>query len=202
MKTIMLSMGVALMAASATFGQVTAQCQPGTLQSYVSQSCAIGTTLFTNFEYSETDTQDSLASSEINVTPIPMPDNPGFVLSVNPASTASWLLGTGQSYAGRVRITMQIQKITGQPTISAQQATLTVNGGQFEGGTISVAGSGCLGALGTCAQPRPANSGIPLSLGVVTTPSTSVAYFPGLTGTVDLFVTIKHNMASVLLIFI
>jgi hypothetical protein len=190
MKTIMLSMGVALIAASATFAQVTNQCQPGTMQSYIGQSCAIGTTLFTNFEYSETDTGDSLPSSEINVTPIPMPENPGFVLSVNPTSTTGWLIGTGQSYAGRVRITLQIQKNTGQPTISAQQATLIVNGGQFEGGTLSVTGSGCLSALGTCAQPRPASSGIPLSLGVVTTPGTSVDIFPGLTGTVDLYVTI------------
>jgi hypothetical protein len=179
------------MAASATFAQVTTQCQPGTLQTYISQSCAIGTTLFTNFEYSETDTSNSLAATEINVTPISMSENPGFVFSVSSASSTSWLLGTGQTYAGKIRVTLQIQKITGQPTISAQQATLTVNGGQFEGGTLSVTGSGCLGALGICTQPRPASSGIPLSLGVVSTPGTSIAYFPGLTGTVDLTVDIS-----------
>jgi hypothetical protein len=196
MKTFILQivsvMGVALIAASATFAQVTTQCQSGTLQTYTSQSCAIGTTLFTNFEYSETDTGNSLAASEILVTPIAMPENPGFVFSVNSASATTWLLGTGKTYAGKIRITLQIQKITGQPTISAQQATLTVNGGQFEGGTLSVTGSGCLGALGICTQPRPLNSGTPVNLGVVSTPGTSVAYFPGLTGTVDL--TIDLNL--------
>lgn len=114
-----------------------------------------------------------------------------YLSSVNPSSATNWLLGTGKTYTGTIRVTLQIQKITGQPTISAQQATLTVNGGQFEGGTLSVTGSGCLGALGICTQPRAASSGTPLSLGLVSTPGTSVAYFPGLTGTVDLTVDIS-----------
>ena len=59
-------------------------------------------------------------------------------------------------------------------------------GGEYNGGTLSVTDSGCLGAfVGLCDQPRELNSGVPILLQVNLIGGSSTASFPGNTETID-----------------
>jgi hypothetical protein len=178
MKKLQMLIAVVALAGSVAWAGRPPACVSGTLAEYEALEsqggCTIGAVTFLNFGYpfNSGDTAP-VSASEITVTPINSTTNPGLQFSAN------W--PDNESYSASIRYTLQI---SGGKSVMTQ-ASLSVSGGEFNGGTLSVADSGCLGSLLGCSQPRPVNSGIPFLLQVNLIGGSSTTSFPGANQTVD-----------------
>jgi hypothetical protein len=183
MNNIKISILAAVLAASAAHAANPPACVAGTLDTYVALEsqggCSIGSYAFQNWVYTASD--GNIPASAINVTPIASTSKPGFSFSVVAGNPETWQLAAGQSYSATIRVTAQALKTT----LAIQDASLSVTGGQFEGGELLVDVNACLASLLGCAQPRATGSGIPALLEVTTTPGTSTLAFPGSTQSID-----------------
>jgi len=164
-------------------------CPNTTLDKYPS-SCLIGQTMFTNIEHSTFGEPNN--PKQIEVIPILSESSPGLTFKAN------WSASGERPIKTSLRVNIQMCK-----ALRVQEASLKVQGGQFNGGTLFVNASGCLSSDGPgpsgfppagfppgCPQPRIVNSGVPFALEVNETPGSSSASFPGAVGSIDLYDTI------------
>jgi hypothetical protein len=179
MKTkVSASIVIALLISAPVFATNPPACTTQSLQDYMNLEsqggCTIGTVVFENFGYpfNSGDTAP-IPASAITVVPSGSTQDPSLEFEAN------W--PTNENFNTSIRFTLQL---TGKGTHVAQ-ATLAASGGEFEGGTLSLTDSGCLGSLIGCTQPRPLNSGIPFLMELNLTSSSETFSIPGQTATID-----------------
>jgi hypothetical protein len=178
MKKLQMLVAVVALAGSMAWAGNPPVCVTGTLADYEALEstggCTIGAVTFVNFGYpfNSGDTAP-IPASAITVTPTISNTHPKLRF------TAKW--PDNANYSTSIRYTLQIS--SSESYVS--EASLGVAGGEFNGGTLSVTDSACLGSLVGCGQPRPLNAGIPVLLQVNLIGGSSTITFPGLTQTFD-----------------
>ena len=151
--------------------------------------------MFTNIEFPG---YGEPIPGQTEVIPILSATSPGLTFKAN------WSASGERPIKMSLRVNIQMCETLHEVQHEVQEASLKVQGGQFNGGTLFVNASGCLSSDGPgpsgfppngfppgCPQPRTLHSGIPFVLEVNETPGSSFASFPDArVGSIDLYDTI------------